>query len=381
MKQGGIKVTIGSVLVGIFLTGLSFTVTSLEMDKEPTVKISAFARHVGNRIKYHYRVENETKQTVVAISIGRNNRGDDDPINDILELNSRPSGWDARFGLPSSSYRSPNGWRASMTTYDEEEETEQAETVPAESVTSEIEQVETVEPMPYAITWEILNERSTKLLPGHYSTKFSVTVDEADFNFLTGHALIVFDESEAGDESTASAKSAQVAAGGEVAEDAPTQPVTLSVPIELIDLTPPSLEVTLIPNEIPYTDTGLPVAIRTTVKTKDDFDSMPRIKLEAISTDDSSDNVEILDASFGLDDRYFKLPTDPEAETDQTYVIYYSATDAAWNQTLTSSTVTVFGAHKDEVLDFQTESQEELSPEGILMMPPVIKSVPLGVFR
>ncbi|MDX8385284.1 MAG: hypothetical protein R8M11_02075 [Gallionella sp.] len=359
MKQGGIKATIGSALVGIFLTGISFTVTSLEMDEEPTVKVSAFARHVGNRIKYHYRVENETEQSVIAISIGRDNRGDDDPINDILELNSRPSGWDARFGLPSSSYRSPNGWRASMTTYNEEEETEQ----------TEIEQAETEEPLPYAITWKPLNERSTKLLAGRYSTKFSITVDEADVNFLTGHALIVLEENEENIEGQASDQNEEV------------QVTTLSVPIELIDLTPPSLEVTLMPNEIPYTDDGMPVAIRTTVKTTDDFDSMPRIKLEAISTDESSDGAEILDASFGLDDRYFKLPTDPEAETDQTYVIYYSATDAAWNQTLTSSTVTVFGAHTDEVLEIQTESPDGMSPEGILMMPPVIKSVPLGMFR
>ena len=349
MKQGGIKATIGLFLVGVFLTGISFTVTSLEMDEEPTVKVSAFARHVGNRIKYHYRVENETDQTVIAISIGRDSREDNDPINDILELNSRPSGWSVAFGLPSSSYNSPNGWRASMTTYDEEEEGGGDETDP--SVTEE--------PMPYAITWKPLNERSPKLLAGQYSTKFSVTVDEADVNFLTGHALIVF-EGEEGIESVE---------GEEVIE---AQAITLSVPIELIDLTPPSLEVSLIPNEIPYTEDSMPVAIKTTVKTQDDFDGMPRIKLEAILADESSDGEAILDASYGLDDRYFKLPTDPEAETDRTYVIYYSATDAAWNQTLTSSTVTVFGAHTDEALKMQTEYSEWMSPGEIAPdgMPP-----------
>jgi len=128
----------------------------------------------------------------------------------------------------------------------------------------------------------------------------------------------------------------------------------------------------LIPNEIPYTEDSMPVAIKTTVKTQDDFDGMPRIKLEAILADESSDGEAILDASYGLDDRYFKLPTDPEAETDRTYVIYYSATDAAWNQTLTSSTVTVFGAHTDEALKMQTEYSEWMSPGEIAPdgMPP-----------
>ena len=107
------------------------------------------------------------------------------------------------------------------------------------------------------------------------------------------------------------------------------------------------------PNEISFTDDGMPVAIKATIKTQDDFDSMPQIKLEAISTEELFDGDKILDVSFGLDDRYFKLPTDPQAKTNQTYVIYYSATDASWNQTLTSSTVTIFRGNKDGSLKIQ----------------------------
>ena len=400
MKQGGINKTIRLALVGTLLTGVSLTSTSAELKKElPTVKVSAFGRHVGNRIKYHYRVINNTKHTIVAISIGRDSREDNDPVNDILELNSRPSGWDPKYGLPSSSYNSPNGWRASMTTYDEEEENEQIGSEPSDSEKLESEQLDvdqtvteqlesdqavTEALMPYAITWEPLNERSPKLLGGQYSTKFSVTVDEADVNFLSGHALIVFET----EENQQRTEEEDAALKEEVDDKDVTEAIamTLSVPIELIDTTPPSLEVSLTPNEILLTDGDVPVAIKSSIKTKDDLDSMPRIRLEAISTDGLTEGDNILDASFGLDDRYFKLQTNPLTETDRTYVIYYSATDAAWNQTLTSSTVTVFGAHTDDAMDIQEEfpdgeSHEGMPTEDSSIVPAPLESAPSGLFR
>ena len=294
MKQSKLERIIKLASLGIYLAAITFSPVCLAKDDEtpPSVSVGVYARHAGDNIMYHYHVNNNAEQNIAALTIGRNG-SDDNPVNDTLNLLELPSGWNLKFGIPASSYNAPNGWRANLITYDEE--TLETET------------------MPHAIRWESLNDRSPLILPGQSSSRFSVTLDKADNNHLAGHALVYFDEG---------------------------LPNNISVPIALLDVTPPNLTVSLSPNTL-LSQSEFPVAIKAAFTVQDDYDSMPQIKLESITADEPLDADNILDATLGLDDRYFKLRTNLQGSTIRIYTVYYSATDASGNQALSSATVTV----------------------------------------
>lgn len=281
-------------LPGMFLLCLAVAAyapaTHAAAAKTPNVAVDSYAQHTGDRITYHYYVANRTPSNVVSFAVGRDSRKDADPGNDIYELQEHPSGWNLKFGIPAASYNGPTGWRLNLLPPDEEEP-------------------------PYAIAWEPLNDRSPKFAAGQSVGKFSVTLDKADPNYLTGQALIMLD--------------------GET-------PTSMSAPIRSLDHTPPVLSVTLSPNILPMQN-DKPMAINASFTVQDDYDKMPQIRLESITAAESVTD-EILDANPGLDDRYFKIRTNKENESKRTYIVTYSATDASGNQAMAAATITV-GEH------------------------------------
>ena len=124
-------------------------------DTSPTVNVGVYAQHSGGRIVYHYRVINNTQQTIASVAIGRDKQNDGNPNNDVYELLELPSGWNEKFGIPSNSANSPTGWHVSLIT-------------------------PTVESVTHAIAWEPMKENSPKLLAGQTLAKMSVTLDKAD---------------------------------------------------------------------------------------------------------------------------------------------------------------------------------------------------------
>ena len=216
----------------------------------PTVNVGVYAQHSAGKIVYYYRVTNNTQQTIAAIAIGLDNQNDGNPNNDVYELAELPSGWNAKFGIPTTSSNSPTGWRVSLVTPENEGNT-------------------------HAVSWEPLNDRTPKLLPGQTLTKMSVAVDKSDADYITGHALITF---------------------------ADGAPATLTVPLERLDNTPPNFSVNLSPNTI-LTQTNKFVAINANFLLKDDYDHSPEIKLESITANEPWEPTDIRDASIGLDDR------------------------------------------------------------------------------
>ena len=296
MKQCGIKQTIKlSTCAGVFLAGFFFSSFGFaEVDEIPPIaSVKVFARHVSDKIMYHYLVKNNSEHSISSLTVGRYSQGNGNPANDVLELIELPTGWNIKYGIPSSSYNSPNGWRANLASYDTD--------------------VVNAENLPHAITWEPLNDRSPLIDAGQSSSRFSITLNKHDQNYLYGHALVVFSEG---------------------------YPASISVPIEQLDITPPTLEVTLTPATLPPGNEK-PVAVKASFQVKDDYDSMPQIKLESITSDQNSGTTDIFDAGIGLDDRYFKLSTDSKGEPGRIYSVYYSATDASGNQVLSLATVTV----------------------------------------
>jgi hypothetical protein len=278
-------------LAVLCLAGMAYAPASMAVtEKAPTVAVDSFAQYSGDRITYHYRVSNRTPLNIASFTVGLDNLDDAFPDNDVYELQERPSGWSLKFGIPAANYNAPTGWRLNL--------------LPAEEDTT-----------PSAITWAPLNDRSPKFAAGQTLSKFSVTLDKADPGYLSGHAQIVFEEE---------------------------TPTSMRIEIQPIDQTPPALTVHLSPDTLlPLNDK--PMAVKASFTVQDDYDRMPRIRLESITTAEPVVTDEILDASLGLDDRYFKIRIDNENETERTYIVTYSATDASGNQTMASATFTVAG--------------------------------------
>ena len=272
------------------MTILTYAAVSIaeEEPPPPTVKVGVYARHLGGRIVYHYRVINDLPQTIDAVTIGRDSKRDEVPDNDAWELFELPSGWHTKLGIPAASSNSPTGWRVSVS-------------VPEKGET-------------HAILWEVINDKSPPLTGGQTLTKMSVALDQHDTGYLTGHAMVHFTN---------------------------RFPATITVPLEQLDTTPPTLSVNLNPGTLRSPDSKLmPVNAIFTIK-DDDFDHLPEVKLESITANEPLEPGDIRDASFGIDDRYIKLRAHHNGASDRIYTVIYSATDASGNQTLASATVTV----------------------------------------
>ncbi|MGA7595719.1 MAG: hypothetical protein WCA64_11035 [Gallionella sp.] len=257
-------------------------------DSKPLAVVGVYARHVGDKIVYHYRVTNNSQLNITAVTIGHNDQNDGNPGNDINELASLPSGWTAKLGIPSTSSNGPTGWRVSVV-------------APEDNVT-------------HAIAWEPLSDHSPQIHTGQTLNKMSISLDKADSSYLSGHALVTFDDE--------------------------GKPTTLTVSIEQLDITPPSLTVILDPDTI-MSQTGKFVPIKASFMLKDDYDRFPEIRLESITANEFLGTGDIRDASYGLDDRYFKLLAESRTLGGRVYTVTYSATDASGNQTIASANVTV----------------------------------------
>lgn len=261
------------------LAHLSLITTGSMAEPASAVKVGVHAEHIGSKVMYSYRVINNSSQTISAIAIGR---GD----GEVNELTERPSGWSAK-GIPQSSSSSPTGWRVNMV-------------MPPESPT-------------HSITWEATNS-AARLTPEQTLNNMSITVNKADTHYLKGHALIAFSDG---------------------------NPASILVPIERLDTTPPKLAVTLTPNTlIPAHDKF--VAINASFSLKgDNYDHLPEIKLESITANETLGTDDIRDASYGLDDRYFKLRAEQQSQAERVYQVSYSATDASGNKAIAAGMVTV----------------------------------------
>jgi hypothetical protein len=251
------------------------------------VKVEVYAKHHNSRIIYNYRVFNNTEDTIDSITIGRDSLNDDNPGNDVWELQELPSGWTSKLGIPAASSNSPTGWRVSL--------------IAPETGDN------------HAIKWEISNSKTPTLSSGQSMAKMSVSLDQPDNNYLFGHAMLHFDKH---------------------------LPDTLTVPLEQLDLEPPTLVAAASPAVLAPTGKLVPVSITFPVKT-DYYDPLPEIKLESVTASEPVPPEDVADATLGIDDRYLKLRASTSGQTDRVYMVIYSATDGSGNQTLASVTVTV----------------------------------------
>lgn len=112
------------------------------------------------------------------------------------------------------------------------------------------------------------------------------------------------------------------------------------IPFTQVDVTPPTLSVTLSPNTLRSNEKLVPITA--TISAKDDYDPQPAIKLESITANEVWEAGDIR-ALIGTDDRSFALKAEREGKnkTGRIYTVIYSATDASGNKAIASATVTV----------------------------------------
>ena len=276
----------------------------------PTVDIGVYAQHSGGKIVYHYRVTNNTPLEISSVSIGRDSRNDADPANDVLDLSELPSGWNAKYGIPSASSNAPTGWRVSMTTADELVPAKDGAIKDTGKDISGKDAANTPPPM-HAITWEVMNDKSPKLAAGQSMSRLSIALDKADPAYLNGPALVTFGEG---------------------------TPITF--PIQRLDNIPPQLTVNLSPNML-LPSNPKPIAVKASFALTDDYDRFPEIKLESITANEPLETGDVQDTSLGRDDRYIRLRAINKSPAGRVYTVTYSATDASGNQTLATATVSV----------------------------------------
>lgn len=106
-------------------------------------------------------------------------------------------------------------------------------------------------------------------------------------------------------------------------------------PIEKQDTLPPTLTVTLAPSTMRAGSKLL--SVTAAISVTDNYDPASEIKLESIVANQILRSGDISDATFGTNDRAFKL----KPVSGRIYTVTYSATDGTGNKATASATVTV----------------------------------------
>ncbi len=288
-------------LIGV--ASLAFATVGIAM-AQPPVYVGVYAEHYGGKLVYHYSAANNSTDNIASVRIGY------DIPNDTWELLELPSGWNFDMGIPPASATSPPGWRVYMITPEEIPEN--------------------------AVAWGAIDEASPRLLPGQTLTGMSITLDKADANYLTAHAVVN---------------------------------TTLTVPMQRLDTTPPTLSVTLSPKMLWPPNEKL-VSVTATITVKDDYDPAPEIQLVSIMANEVLDKDDIK-AKLGIDDRHFQLKAEREGKNKagRIYTVTYSATDGSGNKTLASATVTVPHDRDDKEPQKSPDSKDNKKGGGAMLMP------------
>jgi hypothetical protein len=260
---------------------------------EPTpVVVKTYGQHIGGYIVYQHQVTNNGTRNVVEISIAL----DTDQLSPNFPYSKAqgqlnvvmPVGLESLDeGINPASVSGPTGWKP---------------------------EVIQIEDSGRYLQWSRPRLPLLPLQPGQ-TLRFTVTVPEYFEAYLTGHFSAGYGDGK--------------------------EPWYYNSVMEKLDVTPPSLTVTLTPSTLP--PNGKHVPITATITAKDDYDPSPEIKLESITPSEMTEPGDIRDAHLGTDDREFMLKADRDGrnKTGRVYTVIYSATDASGNKATASATVTV----------------------------------------
>lgn len=252
------------------------------VEAQPPVVVKTYGQHLGGNIVYQQQVTNNGNRDVVGISIGENADADHG------ELKALPVGSSMfKLKVNPASISGPTGW------------------------TAEIIQIQDGGRF---FEWSSPGYPQPNIQTGQ-TMRFSITVPKYDEAYLTGHFSAGYGDG--------------------------NEPWNYNGVMEKVDVTPPTLTVTLTPSTLP--PNGKHIPITATIMAKDDYDPSPEIKLESITPSELSEPGDIREASLGTDDRQFMLKAESRGRNKAArfYTVIYSATDASGNKATASATVTV----------------------------------------
>lgn len=279
----------------------------------PPVVAKTYGQHMGGNIVYYHQVTNNSSREVwdIAIGLDTDNQGNDQPftreqgeLNFVLPLGSEM----CKPKINPAYISGPTGW------------------------TAEIIRIE------HAGCYLQYSPPSPQpaLLPGQ-TLRFSVTVPKVDEDYLIRNYSVRLSE-------LSEPPFGAAYLTGHFSADFPIDggPRHYNGAMEKLDITPPTISVSLSPSSIWPLNNKL-VPITATISVKDDYDPAPEIKLESITPSEMSAPGDISDAALGTDDRQFMLKAtrDGNNMAGRVYTVIYSATDASGNQSIATATVTV----------------------------------------
>jgi hypothetical protein len=296
--------TISSLLIGLS--------TCVHAEILPsTVRLQVFGTHQANDIVYHYKLINNSDETLQHFVLGSTYSVEDK--GEYPQLDRLPTGWgygrESETGtaiiLSPTSTSQPPYWTSNV--YGQQESGN------------------------YYLEWETAPDgKAYAITPGQSLAGFSVTVPLID-NELTPHRY-----SATGPSDRYLRGSFKVSYWDSNKNDIKN----VWGPIEIADTTPPTLSVTLSPDTL--RQNGKHVPISATIMVKDDCDPQPDIKLLSITANEPTDKDDIK-AKLFTDDRHFLLKADHDGNSHagRIYTVTYVASDGSGNRTIVSSTVTV----------------------------------------
>ena len=128
------------------------------------------------------------------------------------------------------------------------------------------------------------------------------------------------------------------------------QTVTAEHKLDVLDIDPPTITLSLNPTAL-WPPNHTMQAITATVAANDRCDAHPVIKLARITSNqpengpgDGATAPDIDGATYGTDDRSFRVRAERDGSRQRVYTVVYSATDASGNVGYATATVTVAGS-------------------------------------
>jgi hypothetical protein len=254
------------------------------------VVITAWGMHYGGQIVYRYQVQNFGSVPISKFIIGLYQPVTEDGF---AELSVLPKSNDSSFWLPQHVARRPDGWGA-LLVFPEESETFAIEWVEAAYHRKIWPQGGKGDSAPVARVPPIF------VPPQGALDTFSVTLPEADFNYVTGHASVDY-----GDQ-------------------------TLTIPIQKGDSTPPTISVNV--KRVNQNDgNGNWAILEIEASSKDNYDPNPTLVFEPVLANQPLQNGDVIvDAKRGG----WKVKLKNMA--GRTYQLKLSSQDASGNKSTRS---------------------------------------------
>lgn len=292
------------------------------------IKINAWGIHFGGQIVYRYQIENNSASIIDQASLGLNSPGKELP-GKPWSLN--PNYSDVPVPLDAAHCKPFVGMDCTIAVFQFDYMAEPKTIIDMEGVENSLIPPPKVFSEAHFIKPGTLSSVAELTIPPAYQSSGYLT---------TSGSVLLFDSNTKNPDGTIV--------------------TSVEIPFTQVDVTPPTLSVTLTPNILRPDEKLVPITA--TIKMKDDYDPQPEIKLESITANEVWE-AEDIRAHIGTDDRQFQLKAEHESKntTGRIYTVIYSATDASGNKTLASATVTVPREHeeKEEKKKDERESKDK----------------------